>query len=81
MLLKFVLRTRQAGKLEFQDQHLLTMLKFSLGCRDLDLSEQFDVSRATISNMFHIFIVYELCMNDLAELCLVGFYNKKYRFN
>ena len=55
---------------------MLILLKFCLGCRDLDFSEQFDVSRATISNMFHICIVYEQCMNYLKELCLVGFYSK-----
>ena len=44
------------------------MLKFCFGCRDLDFSEQSDVSKATTSNMFHVFIV--------KELCLVGFYSK-----
>ena len=52
------------------------MLKFCIGCRDLDFFEQFDVSRATISNMFHIFIVYEHCMNYYKKLCLVSLYCK-----
>ena len=55
----------QAGKLSFQDQILLIMLKLCIGCRDLDFSEQFDVIR-----------VYEHCMNYLKELCLVGVYSK-----
>ena len=66
----------QARKLKFQDQIWVIMLKFCLGCRDLHFSEQFYVSRAAISNMFHIFIVCEHCMNYLKELCLEGFYSK-----
>ncbi|XP_071094786.1 putative nuclease HARBI1 [Haliotis cracherodii] len=39
-----------------QNQLLLTLMTLTLNCKDLDLAQRFDVSRATVSNIFNTFI-------------------------
>ena len=59
-LARFTLRYYAGWKvtsLSFQYQLLLTLMKLRLDCRDLELAERFGVSRTTISNIVHTFIV------------------------
>lgn len=38
------------------DQLLMTLMKLRLNCRDLDLAERFNTSRATVSNIINTFV-------------------------
>ncbi len=42
--------------LSIEDQLLLTLMKLTLNAKDLDLAVRFDISRPTVSNIFHTFL-------------------------
>lgn len=45
-----------------EDQVLITLMKLRLNLRDLDLADRFSTSRATISNIYNITLLFVLCM-------------------
>ncbi|KAH3898511.1 hypothetical protein DPMN_022744 [Dreissena polymorpha] len=39
-----------------EDQHLMTLMKLRLNCKDLDMAVRFNTSRGTVSNIINTFI-------------------------
>lgn len=42
--------------LPMEEQLLITMMKLTMNCKDLDLAERFLISRATVSNIIHTLV-------------------------
>ena len=56
-----------------EDILLLTLMKLRLNCRELDLSERFGVSRATIANVFNTYIcaLHEVLYTGVLVACRI----------
>ncbi|XP_046584746.1 uncharacterized protein LOC124291719 [Haliotis rubra] len=42
--------------ISMENQLLITLMKLTMNCKDLDLAQRFDISRATVSNIFNTLI-------------------------
>ncbi|XP_046559285.1 uncharacterized protein LOC124268354 [Haliotis rubra] len=60
------------SSISLQDQLLLTLMKLTLNSKDLDLAQRFNVSRATVSNIFNtlIHVLHELLFAGMIDISM-----------
>lgn len=52
-----------------EDQLLLTLMKLTMNCKDLDLAERFCISKTSVSNIFHTYVcaLHEILFDGILQ--------------